>query len=156
MNHHNHYGSAHNTPKFIVVHCMGEFIEVGDCAEHAADFLLRQGLSAHVLVAPGGEVYRCRLDSEGAYHAKSFNTDSLGIEFLVKGEHDYDSFAKAIEKPYLDDEQYKAGVTQVREWLKLHKIDMIVRHSELSPGRKIDPGEGFPWEKFLIDVHCVE
>jgi hypothetical protein len=33
---------------------------------HASDFLAKLGLSAHVLVAPNGDIYVCREDREGA------------------------------------------------------------------------------------------
>lgn len=120
--------------------------------EHAPDFLLRSGLSAHALVAPDGTLYRCRDDDQGAYHAKGFNQHSLGIEVLVAGRHDYSSFAKAIALHYITDAQYAAVLAQCREWLRLHDIAKVVRHSDLSPGRKIDPGAGFPWSKFLSDL----
>lgn len=147
------YGAAHQTPNMIVVHAMAEQVadDSGDFI-HAADFLDRQGLSAHALVAPDGTVIRCRDDAQGAYHARGFNAASLGIEVLVKGRHDYGSFAAAIAKPYLTPEQYEAVVAQCREWVRAYGITRVVRHSELSPGRKVDPGAGFPWFNLLIDI----
>lgn len=142
------HGAAHQTPDTIVIHAMAEY--VGE--EHAPDFLLRSGLSAHALVAPDGTLYRCRDDDQGAYHAKGFNRHSLGIEVLVAGRHGYDSFAKAIALHYITDAQYAAVLAQCQEWLKLHDITRVVRHSDLSPGRKIDPGAGFPWGRFLSDL----
>jgi len=147
------YGAAHQSPQMIVVHSMGEYVadESGGYM-HAVDFLDRQGLSAHALVSPDGTLYRCRDDAQGAYHARGFNAASLGIEVLVKGRHDYGSFASAISKPYLTPEQYEAVVAQCREWVRAYGITRVVRHSELSPGRKVDPGAGFPWFNFLRDI----
>lgn len=152
---HNPYGAPHqNKPSVIVVHAMAEYVlaDDGKSYEHAPDFLERMGLSAHVLVAPDGTRYRCREDHEGAYHARGFNVDSLGIEILLPGRHDYGSFLKGIAKPlWCIGPQYAEGVQQVREWVRLYG-SRVERHSDISPGRKLDPGMGFPWAKFLSDI----
>ena len=152
---HNPYGTPHqNRPTIGVVHAMGEYIlsDDGKSYEHASDFLERMGLSAHILAAPDGTLYRCRNDDEGAYHARGFNVDSLGLEILLPGKHDYASFINGIAKPmWCIGPQYAAVVQQFREWMRLHGIT-VARHSDLSPGRKLDPGMGFPWTKFLNDL----
>ena len=147
------HGSPVNVPALIVVHAMGEYILDPDPI-HAPDFLEKLGLSAHVLVAPNGDIYSCRDTDEGAWHARGYNKNSLGIEFLVEGEHDYGSFLKAIKNPWVKHEQLESGVTVVRTWLADYDIEKVVRHSDISPGRKVDPGEGFPWPEFndLIKV----
>lgn len=146
-------GAAHNSPSMIVIHAMGEYIVQDDgSAMYAPDFLEAQKLSAHALVAPSGEIIRCRNDEQGAYHAKGFNTNSLGLEVLASGKLNYGMFAKAIYRSYVTPAQYQVVLDQCREWMKLHKITSIVRHSDLSPGRKIDPGQGFPWGQLLIDL----
>ena len=154
---HSPYGRANNHPKMIVIHAMGEYIlrDDGVNYEHATDFLNRMKLSAHALVTPQGEVLRLRNDDETAYHAQGFNTNSLGMEILVAGNHTYRTFTKAIDQPYVTDAQYAAAVAQCREWVEKYNITRIVRHSDLSPGRKIDPGDGFPWDQFLVDVRAI-
>lgn len=151
---HNPNGAAHQNPDTIIVHAMGEHVLLDDRKTylHAPEFLEHAGLSAHALVAPDGTIYRCRNDDEGAYHAKGFNSNSLGIEILAAGKHDYDSFIKKIKQPYVTDEQYASVLAQCKEWLRNFDIVKIVRHSDVSPGRKFDPGAGFPWEKFLKDL----
>lgn len=152
---HSAYGAAHQVPRRIVIHAMGEYIketEKKGAALFAPDYLDSVGLSAHALVSPFGTVYRCREDNEGAYHAKGFNTDSLGVEILCYGEHDYTSFSKTIKTEYIKKVQYDALVALCREWIKLYNITEIHRHSDLSPGRKIDPGRGFNFDKFLNDI----
>ena len=146
-------GNRHNVPKMIVVHSMGEFI-LDPQPIHATDFLAKLGLSAHALVDPKGDVYICRDDDEGAYHARSYNTNSLGIEFLVEGHHTYGSFLDAIKADYITLDQWDAGVAAVKSWAEAYNIprDKIVRHSDISPGRKVDPGSGFKWDKFLDAV----
>lgn len=150
---HTPYGGAHNHPKMIVIHCMSEYVKnIDEEYIFAPRSLENMGLSAHVLAAPNGDLYRCREDNEGAYHAKDFNTDSLGIEILVSGEHDYASFAKTIKTDWVTEQQFDSAVAQCKEWVKLYGIEKIVRHSDLSPDRKIDPGSGFKWDKFLAAI----
>lgn len=152
---HNSNGPAHQLkPTMIVIHAMAEYVlgDEGEDFDHAPDFLERMGLSAHVLAAPDGTLYRCREDLEGAYHARGFNTDSLGIEVLVPGRHDYGSFVRAIGGQWVSNAQYAAVVEQCREWMRLYGITHVVRHCDLSPGRKVDPGAGFPWDRFLADL----
>jgi AmpD protein len=145
-------GRSHQAPKRIVVHAMGEFIDTDDVDYHAPDWLRKLGLSAHAFVTPSGVIIRSRPDGKGAYHAKGYNTDSLGVEFLVPGLHTYGTFIEAIKGPYLTNAQYDAGVELVRDWCALWNIENIDRHSDLSPGRKADPGDGFGWDAFLRDV----
>jgi N-acetyl-anhydromuramyl-L-alanine amidase AmpD len=147
------FGSKHNVPRTIVVHAMGEFI-LDPHPIHASDFLVKLGLSAHALVAPNGTIYVTRDDDQGAYHARGYNTNSLGIEFLVEGHHNYSSFIEAIKSPYLTPEQYDAGRDAIQSWISAYDIKQVVRHSDISPGRKVDPGAGFPWKDLMIDMGC--
>lgn len=146
------HGASHQTPKLIVIHAMGEYIGAPGWENHAIQYLDSQEWSAHSFIAPDAVNYRGREDNQGAYHAKKYNTDSLGLEFLVKGVHTYGSFLKAIDKPYLTAEQYQEGVNQVRYWIHHWGITEVVRHSDISPERKVDPGNGFPWAMFRHDI----
>lgn len=145
-------GAKNQIPNHVVVHSMSEYIEYEGETLHAYDFLKKIGLSAHALICPDGTIIKCREDNQGAYHAKGFNTNSLGIEFLVRGVHDYVGFKKTIKTFYLTFDQHVAGVELLRDWCSKHDIKSIDKHSTLSPDRKVDPGQGFPWEQFLIDV----
>lgn len=147
-------GRGRNEPKMVVVHAMAEFVEQGNRDLPAWDLLAKLDLSAHAFVTPSGVVVRSRDDDQGAWHAKGFNRDSLGIEFLVPGVHTYSTFLKRMKEPYLSDAQYAAGVELVREWVRRYEIspDQVVRHSDVDPGRKHDPGDGFPWKRFVEEV----
>lgn len=144
-------GNQFNKPKMIVVHAMGEYINDPDPI-FAPDFLEKYGLSAHALIVPNGDVMICRNEQTGAYHAKGHNTDTLGIEFLVRGEHDYSSFIETIKTNYVTSNQWIAGIELVRSWIEKFDIRNIQRHSSLSPGRKVDPGTGFEWDRFMERV----
>lgn len=143
-------------PSSIVVHCMAEFLDLDPTDKPALEFLRSQGLSAHILVQPGGTLVRMLPDATMGAHAKGFNRDCLGIEFLVSGVHTWGSFLERIKTPYLTEAQWESGVWKVREWMSMHKIPvgLVERHSGISPGRKFDPGDGFPWDRFLEAVHA--
>lgn len=143
-----HGGKKINQPKLVVVHSMGEYI-LDPAPVPAADFLLKYKFSAHALVSPNGNIYRCRDDHERAWHARGFNAHSLGVEFLVEGNHNYSTFLEAIKEPYITTDQWEAGIELVRGWIEAHDITEVKRHSDVSPGRKLDPGDGFPWPDFL-------
>ncbi len=146
------FGATENTPNRIIIHAMGENIADGKIYS-ANKFLDKIGLSAHALVLPDGDVIRMRADTQGAYHARGYNLDSLGVEFLVQGIHTYGSFIEAIKTDYITSEQYDSGVELVNQMLYDNDIKHINRHSDVSPGRKSDPGPGFPWIKFKDDVN---
>lgn len=144
-------GPETQIPERIIVHSMAKTI-VDDKEYSAVAFLKHLGLSAHILISPNGEVMRCRDDEEGAWHARGFNTNSLGVEFLVKGKHDYWSFLKAIETDYLTNAQFNKGLDVIRNWYQLHDIKHLDRHSDVDSKRKKDPGKGFPWKQFRSEI----
>lgn len=148
------HGEEIQQPTRIVVHSMGEFIDTPNRDYFAPNYLDKCGYSAHVLVMSSGIAIRCREDLQGAYHAKGFNRHSLGIEFLIPGLHTYATFLEALKTFVPSAEQWSTGVGVVREWVRVHKIqaDEIYKHSDISPGRKFDPGENFPWVNFIGDV----
>jgi len=144
-------GGGTHVPTKIVVHAMGEFIDSEPDDYTAWGWLRKIGLSAHAFVTPSGVIVRSRSDTQVGWHAKGHNMGSLGIEFLVPGLHTITTLLEAMKAPYLTEAAYKAGLEQCAEWLG-HGITNIDRHSTLSPGRKSDPGDGFPWKGFLLDL----
>ena len=147
------HGGVGNQPDTIVVHCMAEYL-LDPHPVDAIAFLDRIKLSAHAIVKPNGNVHVCRDDDETAWHARGHNQDSLGIEFLVPGEHDYVSFIERIKTPYVTPEAWDAGVECVRRWIDTYDIGTVIRHSTLSPGRKVDPGAGFNWDRFVEEIYA--
>jgi N-acetyl-anhydromuramyl-L-alanine amidase AmpD len=145
-------GGTFQQPSRIIVHAMAQFVDDGKKVSFAADFLREIGISAHILVCPDGTIIQCRQDNQGAYHAKGHNGGTLGIEFLVRGVHDYGSLIETIKTPYISGPQYQAGKQMCLAWTAIHGIGTLQRHSDVDPKRKSDPGEGFPWNKFKREV----
>ena len=159
------HGAKSQTPRQIIVHAMqAEYapLAVRQALQamgreapaflpgpvYADRFLDLIGLSAHALVKPNGDIVVLREDNEGAYHAKGFNTDSLGIEFLVPGQATYGQFLRSIEQPWVAKNQLLAGARWVAEWMSRWNITQIRGHCDVDPARKKDPGQGFPWAQF--------
>lgn len=145
-----HHGGGNQTPKKIVVHCMAEEITYEGRQIKAWDLLDMLKLSAHILIAPSGERTRCRADNQIAYHAKGFNTDSLGVEILVPDVYNLEQLQNRTRTSWVSKAQLDSLEQQIMIWKNAHKIEEMVRHSDLDPVRKwFDPGEGFPWEELL-------
>ena len=105
-------------------------------------------VSSHFLINQDGKVYRMIQDNQIAWHAgkscwgnyKSLNRNSIGIELVNKGHRfGYTNFTK---------KQILSLVKICKTLIKRYKIKKkyIVGHSDISPLRKIDPGEKFPWK----------
>jgi N-acetylmuramoyl-L-alanine amidase len=104
-------------------------------------------VSAHYLVHENGRIVQMVREEDRAWHAgKSFwkgerdmNSVSVGIEMVNCGhELGYDEFPKM---------QINAVVKLCLGIIKRHKIapERVLAHSDVAPGRKVDPGEKFPW-----------
>ena len=109
----------------------------------------RSKVSSHFLINRNGKIYRLVKDIHIAWHAgkscwgkyKNINKDSIGIELVNKGHHfGYESFKK---------KQLQSLIKICKQLIKKYKIkkENIVGHSDISPLRKIDPGEKFPWKQ---------
>ena len=107
-------------------------------------------VSAHYVVGLDGKVVQCVPDSEVAWHAGisslhgriNVNDFSIGIELVNDGVHDY------------TDDQMGALIELCARLCLEYEIPLnrIVGHRDVAPGRKIDPGDKFPWLLFLLGV----
>ena len=160
-------GGKKQEPVLVVIHSMGEYIDFSQGAKdwcirnnhpnkdipvgvyHAHDWLQLDGTSAHFLLKPDGTFIKQRSTKEVCWHARGFNTNSIGIEVLVKGTYNYGSFLEKIKEDWVTDAQYENLVEMTQGIIDFFHIYKVARHSDLSPERKKDPGEGFKWRWFL-------
>ena len=105
-------------------------------------------VSSHYFIKNNGEILTLVPDLYIAWHAgqsywkkyKSINKYSIGIEISNPGhENSYKQFKKKQIKSILKLSTYL---------IKKYKIkkNFILGHSDISPDRKKDPGEKFPWK----------
>ena len=131
--------------KFIIFHYTGMKRESG-----AIDKLtkIQSEVSSHYLIKNNGEIVTLVPDLYIAWHAGksswknhcSLNRNSIGIEISNQGhQFNYTKFSK---------KQICSVLTLSKYIIKKYKINShnILGHSDISPDRKNDPGEKFPWE----------
>ena len=109
-------------------------------------------VSAHYLVDLDGTVYQLVDESKRAWHAGvgswrgvlDVNSASIGIEIQNIG---FDADGKRVPFPNI---QIDAVIDLCKNIQKRHGIspENIVGHGDVSPARKQDPGEAFPWKTF--------
>lgn len=134
------------TPSIILLHYTG--METGAAAEAwLADSASE--VSAHYVVHEDGRIVQMVRESDRAWHAgkscwageADINSVSVGIEIVNPGH-----FLGYSEFP---DRQMDAVIDLCRGISARHGIRpaRVLAHSDVAPGRKVDPGEKFPWER---------
>lgn len=133
-------------PDIIILHYTG--MTTGEGAE---DWLCnpQAEVSSHYLVHESGEVVQMVAEADRAWHAgKSFwagetdiNSCSVGIEIVNPGHF--------LGYPDFPEIQIASVIDLCRDIAARHAIrsERILAHSDVAPGRKIDPGEKFPWDR---------
>lgn len=158
-------------PKGIIIHSMAEYLKMPEGGSlYAHDFLKTLKLSVHGFITPDGKYEKMIESPNKAAHAgkskwgelENLNSHFLGFELLVKGEHDFGTFSKAIQTPgTYTEEQFKTALETCKWWMKQYDIPVenIVRHSDCSgddvrgKGQgKTDPGNAFDWERFKKEL----
>ncbi len=104
-------------------------------------------VSAHYFIDEDGGILQLVPESRRAWHAgqscwageKDMNSASIGIE-IQNGGHEFGT-------PAYPDAQINALIALCRDIMSRHAIEprRVLAHSDIAPGRKIDPGEYFPW-----------
>jgi N-acetylmuramoyl-L-alanine amidase len=133
-------------PDMIILHYTG--MRTGEGAEAWLSSPESQ-VSSHYLVHEDGRIVQMVRESDRAWHAgKSFwrgrtdvNSHSIGIEIVNPGrEFGYRGFPRR---------QIGAVIDLCKGIIARHDIppQRVLAHSDVAPGRKIDPGEKFPWRK---------
>lgn len=133
-------------PEMIVLHYTG--METGGAAEAWLCEPVSE-VSSHYLVHEDGCVIQMVRESDRAWHAgrgswrgqSDVNSASIGIEVVNPG-HTYGY-------PDFTDVQIEAVIALCRDIASRHSIrpERILAHSDTAPGRKVDPGEKFPWAR---------
>ena len=132
--------------KFIIIHYTG-MKNQSKAIKKLCE--LNSKVSAHYFIKNDGKLLNLVPDLYEAWHAgksswknfKSLNKNSIGIEINNPG-HD-NGYLKFKEK------QLFTLNKLLRELIKKYKIKInnILGHSDISPNRKKDPGEKFPWKR---------
>jgi N-acetylmuramoyl-L-alanine amidase len=141
-----------------------------DMAERAIRWLAdpRSQVSAHYVVGEDGRVTQMVAEARRAWHAgvsfwqgeTDINSVSIGIEIAHAGHPgdpaalpDADGGAVPPHPGYLPFPavQIERVVGLVADIVARHRLDpgRVLAHSDVAPGRKADPGEGFPWQHFF-------
>jgi N-acetylmuramoyl-L-alanine amidase len=133
----------------IVLHYTGM-----ESADAALDLLCDpiHQVSCHYLVSADGEAFQLVPESQRAWHAgrgtwageTDMNARSIGIEMANAG-HKYGA-------PPFEDAQIQAVIGLCNDIAARHRISpkRILGHSDIAVGRKIDPGEIFPWDRLAV------
>ena len=106
-------------------------------------------VSSHYFIDESGKVLQLVPEARRAWHAgasrwkgeSDLNSSSIGIEIVNPG-HDGGL-------PPFPAAQIEAVIELCRDIAERRAIapERILAHSDIAPGRKIDPGENFPWDR---------
>jgi len=106
-------------------------------------------VSSHYLVHEDGRIVQMVREGDRAWHAglgswkgvTDVNSRSVGIEIVNPGHF--------LGYPDFPDRQIEAVIALCAGICRRHGIppERILAHSDVAPGRKIDPGEKFPWDR---------
>ena len=143
-----------NKIKFIILHYTGMRKE-SDAIKKLCD--PKSKVSSHYYIKNNGEVINFIPDLYEAWHAgksnwrnyRSLNKYSIGIEITNPGhQHGYRNFRS---------KQIKSLKQLLIYLIQKYQINKkcILGHSDISPDRKKDPGEKFPWRLLAQRKLCL-
>jgi N-acetylmuramoyl-L-alanine amidase len=114
-------------------------------------------VSCHYFIHEDGQILQLVPESRRAWHAgksswhgeTDMNSRSIGVEIVNPGHDLTKSPPEPYDYPDFPDVQIDAVIRLVKDIAARWKISpaRILAHSDIAPGRKIDPGEKFPWNK---------
>ncbi len=128
-------------PSLVVLHYTAM-----QCAPSAVSWLCNpeSQVSAHYLISETGDVFQMVAEDQRAWHAGAgqwgaicdVNSHSIGIELANPGDCPFPLHQMMALERLL------AGIMQ--RWdIAAHRV---IGHSDMAPGRKIDPGRRFDWQ----------
>lgn len=130
------------------------------------DILTRadSGVSAHYLIPQGCQSSPCPVlrlveDDQRAWHAgqsqwrgqAGLNASSIGIEIVNLGYPEAEAQLPIEQRKWdeFETRQIETVAALITDLAKRYQIppQRILGHSDISPGRKLDPGPRFPWRR---------
>lgn len=138
-------------PSLIVLHYTAM-----QTAEAARDRLCdpETEVSAHYLIARDGRCLQLVNETRRAWHAGvgewqgqgDVNSRSIGIELDNRGNHPFSNRQMDTLEALLRDVQKRWGIG----------LDGVIGHSDMAPGRKVDPGPHFDWARLARQGLALE
>ncbi|WP_375342234.1 N-acetylmuramoyl-L-alanine amidase [Yoonia litorea] len=138
------------TPDLLVIHYTAM-----QSAEAAAKTLCNpeNEVSAHYLISEGGDVLSLVPEEQRAWHAGAgawgqvtdVNSRSIGIELANSGFAPFTAAQMDSLTELLSDIRSRWQIPPER----------VIGHSDMAPGRKIDPGVRFDWRRLALEGHAV-
>lgn len=132
------------TPSILILHYTGL-----PTVERALDVLSRPDckVSCHYVIDEAGRIIQMVAEAARAWHAgvsywageTDINSASIGIEIQNPGH--------MLGYPEFPAVQMRAVAALARDIARRHDMapERVLAHSDIAPGRKIDPGEKFDW-----------
>ncbi len=129
-------------PNYVVIHHTAQ----DSVRQTLNTFTLpRAQVSAHYVISRDGEIYHMLNDYYRAWHGgvgmwgttTDLNSTSIGIELDNNG---FDTFTEAQIKSLLD------VLKELKTKFNIPDKNFI-GHSDIAPGRKVDPNANFPWKR---------
>ena len=139
--------------KFIIIHYTGMRKELS-ALNRLCD--IKSKVSAHYFIKKNGSVLNLVPPLYEAWHAgksswknlKSLNKYSIGIEIQNSGhDNNYENFSQ---------KQIISTKKLLKYLIRKYSINFknVLGHSDISPDRKKDPGEKFPWKRLAKNKLC--
>ncbi|MEP2715462.1 N-acetylmuramoyl-L-alanine amidase [Pseudophaeobacter sp.] len=102
-------------------------------------------VSAHYLIGRDGRLWQMVPEAQRAWHAgagswcgqEDINSRSIGIELDNAGNHPFSEPQMAVLEELLGQIMARWAIPP----------EAIIGHSDMAPGRKIDPGSRFDWQR---------
>jgi N-acetylmuramoyl-L-alanine amidase len=128
--------------------------------ERSLQLLTHGEVSSHYLIGDdkGATIYKLMDENYRAWHAGEsewqgrtwLNSSSIGIEIVNPGFKDTPTGRQWY--PYSED-QVQSLIVLLKDISKRYHINprAIIGHSDIAPGRKLDPGPLFPWKRLAAE-----
>ncbi len=129
-------------PNFVIIHHTAQ----NSCDQTLKTFILtKTQVSAHYVICKDGRVHHMLNDYLRAWHAgvskwgnnTDINSSSIGIELDNNGDE------------LFPEQQIESLLKLLAVLKKTHTVPAanFIGHSDIAPGRKVDPNRYFPWQK---------